>query len=103
MHPALQSKSTELEQLCVRHRVRRLSVFGSASRGGFEPGASDFDFLVDFLPMPPGDHAENYFNLMEDLERLFDAGIDLVESQPIRNPYFRRSVEASLQSLYDAA
>lgn len=40
---------TALEELCRRHRVRELSVFGSAARGEMRPD-SDIDLLVEFLP-----------------------------------------------------
>jgi len=36
-----------LADFCRRHRIRRLSVFGSALRDDFRPD-SDVDFLVEF-------------------------------------------------------
>jgi predicted nucleotidyltransferase len=39
----------EIVDICRRHQVRELSVFGSAVRGELRPD-SDLDFLVDFLP-----------------------------------------------------
>jgi len=44
-----------------------------------------------------------YFSLAEDLEKLFSRPIDLVEPDPIRNPYFRKSVEETQVELYAAA
>ena len=38
-----------IAEICRRHQVRELSLFGSAARGEMRPD-SDFDFLVDFLP-----------------------------------------------------
>jgi uncharacterized protein len=38
-----------LEQLCQRHRIRRLSLFGSVLKGTARPD-SDIDLLVEFLP-----------------------------------------------------
>lgn len=38
-----------LEAFCRRHGIRRLSVFGSAVRGGFG-SESDIDLLVEFEP-----------------------------------------------------
>jgi len=37
--------------LCRRHRVARLHLFGSAAREDFRPGMSDVDLLVEFSPM----------------------------------------------------
>ena len=53
--------------------------------GTFNPRTSDFDFLVEFLPLPEGKHADAYFGLREDLEALFERPIDLVMTQAIRN------------------
>ena len=39
----------KIAELCKKHRVRELSLFGSRSRGDNRPD-SDFDLLVDFLP-----------------------------------------------------
>ncbi len=35
--------------VCRRHRVQRLSLFGSRVRGD-NSDSSDFDFIVDFFP-----------------------------------------------------
>ena len=37
MHPTVATHSAEIRQLCARHQVRRLEVFGSASRGEDKP------------------------------------------------------------------
>jgi predicted nucleotidyltransferase len=78
-------------------------VFGSATSRGFDPATSDVDLLVEFDKMPPAEHADHYFGLQEDLEALLERPIDLVEPGPIRNPYFRQSVEASKVLLFEAA
>ncbi len=93
----------ELARICSARRVRRLLLFGSAVRGGFDPARSDVDLLVEFEPMPPGRHTDAFFGLQEDLERLFGRVVDLVEDEAVRNPYFRESVERSHVELYAAA
>lgn len=103
MYRAVEEKKPELIDLCISHRVRRLALFGSAVSERFDPSASDLDFLVEFHPMPPAEHAEHFFRLMEDLQALFGLPIDLIESAPIRNPYFRAAIEESRVDLYDAA
>jgi hypothetical protein len=45
----------------------------------------------------------HYFGLQEDLEALLELPVDLVEPGPIRNPYFKQSVEASKVLLFEAA
>lgn len=102
MHPAVTSREADLRRLCAQHGVRRLAIFGSAAAAGATT-VGDFDFLVEFRPMPPVEHADSYFGLLADLERLFHAPVDLVERDALRNPFFKRSIEASRVVLYDAA
>ncbi len=102
MNAIVQDKIAELVDICHKHSVRRLALFGSAVNERSTPAPTDLDFLVEFKPMPPAKHADNYFGLLEDLERLFGLAVDLVELEPIRNPYFREAVEETQVALYDA-
>ena len=56
--PALSPEFTEhaaaLADLCRRHRVQRLELFGSAATGQDDPARSDLDFLVEFEPLADG-------------------------------------------------
>ncbi len=101
MSPFLTTHTAAIERLCLRHEVARLDVFGSAVRGDFDPGRSDLDFLVSFCP--DATNLENYLALAEGLESLLGRKVDLVIERAIRNPYFRRSVEASRQPVYARA
>jgi predicted nucleotidyltransferase len=42
---------------CRRFGVLSLGLFGSATREDFRAGTSDLDFVVEFAPMAPHDHA----------------------------------------------
>ena len=104
MFRTIEENRGELTRLCAFHKVLRLSLFGSATTDRFDPEQSDLDFLVvEFKPMSPKERADHYFSLMEDLQALFGISIDLVESAPICNPFFRAAVEETRISLYDAA
>jgi uncharacterized protein len=97
----IEQHSSELTEVCRRHHVRTLEVFGSASVGGqFDPDRSDLDFLVDFQSMPPGAHSRAYFGLWFDLEDLFGRKADLVETPAVTNPYFLREIHSSRRVLY---
>lgn len=102
MNSILEDKALELREICRRRQVLRLSLFGSALNGSFDAGSSDFDFLVLFPALSPAQHADCYFGLQEDLERLFERPVDLLEPGPIRNPYFRQAVEQSQVLIYAA-
>jgi len=69
----------------------------------FDPAASDIDFVVEFEPMTPAEHAEAYFGLAEDLARVFGREVDLVELSAVQNPIFRRSVEETRRDIYAVA
>ena len=102
MHPELARHREALERLCRQFHVRRLELFGSAATGRDRPGESDFDFLVEFEPLPPGQYADAYFGLLFGLEDLFARPIDLVSPEAITNPYFREAVEESKVLIFAA-
>ena len=98
--PLVANRKQQIRTLCQRHHVKRLEVFGSAASDNFNPESSDIDFLVDYQLLPPAQHADAYFGLLEDLQSLFGRSIDLVEDKAIENPYFRASVDETRQPIY---
>lgn len=103
MHCLIEAKRAALVQLCTQYRVRRLELFGSATGERFDPDTSDLDFLVEFQALSPREHADAFFGLMEELQKMFGRPVDLVELRAIRNPYFRQAVEQTRTLLYAAA
>lgn len=95
-------RGEELKELCRRHHVERLELFGSAATGQFNPPASDLDFLVQFVPLTPSQRADAYFGLLHGLEDLFDRRIDLVTVEAIGNRWFLRSIDPQRTVLYAA-
>jgi hypothetical protein len=92
-----------LKHLCLKYRVKRLELFGSAQTGkNFDPEKSDLDFLVEFLLLKPGEYADTYFGLLEDLENLFARHVDLVMVRAVKNPYFLEAINKSRKVLYAA-
>jgi predicted nucleotidyltransferase len=95
-------KRPNLFELCRRFGVQRLHVFGSAATGAFRKETSDLDFLVSFNDRrPTADYANRVLDFADALERLFARPVDLVTEQSVRNPYFRRALEASRQLIYE--
>jgi hypothetical protein len=91
-----------LKDLCLKHRVRRLELFGSAADQGFDPESSDLDFLVEFQQLRGNEYADAYFGLLEDLKALFHREVDLVVESAVKNPYLRQSIDRSRKLLYAA-
>jgi predicted nucleotidyltransferase len=98
----IDERREDLDRLCRRFHVKTLEVFGSAASGSFDAARSDVDFLVDFLPLSPGAHADAYFGLWFALRDLFRREVDLVETPAIKNPYFLRAIDRQRQVLYAA-
>jgi hypothetical protein len=94
----------ELRALCRRFHVRRLDLFGSATRGGdFDPARSDLDFLVEFDRGAPGALSlDTFLGLKASLEALFGRSVDLVEPGAVHNPYLKASIERSREPVFAA-
>ena len=98
----VEQKKGEIAELCRRYRVERIALFGSAASGRFDAGSSDLDFVVRFAErQPTGSYAERYLDFADSLERLFQRRVDLVTEQSIRNPWFRREIEATREVVYE--
>ncbi len=88
--------------LCKKYRVTTMYVFGSANTDAFNEN-SDIDFLISFRnDVGLNEYADNYFDLMFELEELFGRNVDLVVEKTLTNPYFIRSIEQTKQLIYAA-
>ena len=92
--------SDALSNLCAAYEVKRLELFGSASRSDFNLENSDLDFLVEFGDTHSRGAFDQYFGLKEALEQLFQRSVDLVEVKAIKNPYFRQAIEKDKVLVY---
>jgi uncharacterized protein len=92
----------DIRAICVKYGVKKLTLFGSAARGEFDPETSDFDFIYEFLPgRTPG---LAFFSMKEELEQLLGRRVDLVPQVPIRNPYLRKHIDShAIVPVYEAA
>jgi predicted nucleotidyltransferase len=89
----------KIHDLCNRHRVAHLFAFGSVLTDNFRPD-SDIDFIVDFSDVQLFEYADNYFGLKHSLENLLNRNIDLLEDKAIKNPFLRKSIDASKKLIY---
>lgn len=98
----IDSRLEPLRELCKKHSVSRLLVYGSVVREDFDPSRSDIDLLVDFLPSLGHFYFDTYLDLLEDLERLFGRPVDLGTLDATYNPYVLRTIEQDKELLYAA-
>jgi predicted nucleotidyltransferase len=101
MNALVAERQSALAELCRRYGVERLDLFGSAATGEFDPASSDLDFIVRFGDREPGTYLARYLDFAEALERLFQRRVDLLTERSIRNPFFRREVEATRRTIYE--
>ena len=99
--PLVASRTPQIRNLCRRHHVKRLDIFGSAVNGDFHPDESDIDFLVQFDDSPEAQRFETRFQLTEELKALFGRSVDLVDDSAIQNPYFRDEVDQTREPIYE--
>ena len=96
----IDSNKDKLFELCEKHRVKELYLFGSVLNENFHD-TIDVDLLVQFHQMDLMDYFDNYMDLKGPLEQLFERKVDLVENQAIKNPIFRRIVDREKQLVYE--
>ncbi|HRT81358.1 MAG TPA: nucleotidyltransferase domain-containing protein [Bacteroidales bacterium] len=96
----IESNIDRLFELCEKHKVKELYIFGSILTDKFRD-SSDIDMLVQFYQIDLNDYFDNYMELKENLEELFKRPVDLVENQAIKNPIFRRIVDREKQLIYE--
>jgi predicted nucleotidyltransferase len=90
---------TKLAELCRRHRIRRLALFGSALRDDFGP-ESDVDVLVEF---EAGTRVGlRFVTIQDELSELLGRGVDL-NTPGFLSPHFRERVLSTAVPLYEAA
>jgi len=100
MNPLIEDNREELNILCIRYGMRRLSLFGSAATGGWSPETSDLDFLID-----PGDYddrvARRLMGFLAGLERLFGDRFDAITERSLRTVAMREEVNRTAITLYE--
>jgi predicted nucleotidyltransferase len=89
----------KLNELCLRHNVEKIYLFGSALNTNFNT-KSDIDLLVKFAPIELAEYFDNYINFKENLESLFGNKVDLLEEQALKNPILIKSINQSKKLIY---
>lgn len=87
--------------LCKKYKVAKLWVFGSILTPRFNDD-SDVDLSVSFRKDEIAllDYADNFLDFLDELKTLFGRDVDLVSEDAVRNPYFRRKLDATKQLIY---
>ncbi len=99
IHHGIAIPKDRIADFCRRHRIRRLSLFGSILRDDFGPD-SDIDVLVEFEPGATPGFA--FFGLQEELSEMLGRRVDL-NTPGFLSDYFRDEVMREAEVQYDAA
>jgi predicted nucleotidyltransferase len=95
-------KREEIAALCRQYTIRKLELFGSATGPDFNPETSDLDFIVDLGEYERG-VGKRFLRFCNALEALMGRSVDVITIRQIHNPYFRASVNATREVIYDAS
>jgi hypothetical protein len=103
MHGLIEQQRGAIAEMCRRHRVRRLDVFGSGARGAdFDPERSDVDLLVEFDSTGGKPTLKAFFALRAELAAVLGRRVDLVMAGSVSNPYLKTEVDRTREPLYAA-
>lgn len=89
-----------LKRLVEEHGLARLAAFGSSVRSDFRPD-SDVDVMVEALPSSPL-RLETILDIQEQLERLLDRDVDVVNVRALNDTVLRRAQKEGVV-LYERA
>jgi len=100
MNQIITDRANEIIRLCVTYDVKNLYAFGSVCNAKFND-LSDIDLLVAFdKNISIEKYTDNYFELHEQLERLFNRKIDLMTDNSLSNPYLIQTIDQTKQLIY---
>lgn len=101
MNELIQRSLDQIVNVCKKHSVKTLELFGSATRSDFND-KSDVDFLYEFEngKINELDYADNYFEFLFSLESLLGRKIDLLPARKSRNRYLTKRIDAEKIKIY---
>lgn len=98
----IQNRLHEIIATCKEHHVEAIALFGSAARNTMHKD-SDIDLLVEFSNgIDVLEYADNYFSLLDKLQKILNKKVDLVSSRSLKNPVLKEEIFQSKIDLYAA-
>jgi uncharacterized protein len=88
----------KIQDFCRRHQVRQLALFGSILQDDFRPD-SDVDVLVEFEEGSTRTLFD-HIRAEEELEKIFDRKVDLVEKKTLKNPFRKYHILNNHEVIY---
>lgn len=101
--PRIDIPKDQIATFCRKWKITELALFGSVLREDFRSD-SDVDVLVSFSP-DSDRWVEHLLDMKEELERLFERPVDLVEKRLVegcRNYIRRKHILSHMETVYAA-
>jgi len=95
----LEKYQSEIDRICQKYNVKKLTIFGSALSDQFEE-SSDIDFLLELKTTDGG--IKKYMNIKFELEKLFIRPVDLVMPKAITNQRIKKYMYSNTREVYAA-
>lgn len=87
--------------LCRKYKVVKLWVFGSILTDRFNDQSDvDFSVIFDDKSIPRLDFADIFFDFLNGLKAILGREVDIVFDDCVKNPYFRKELDATKQLIY---
>ena len=100
MTSLIEKNRQKLFDICRRYHVSVLEEFGSAVTDEFDEERSDIDFLVEFDSSVREKRFDNFFAFLEELKKLFNRPVDLIEPGGLKNPYLIERINQTRKRIY---
>lgn len=95
----IETNMNKIIALCKKYKVARLWVFGSILTSRFNDD-SDVDFSVEFQNNMIDDIFVVFFDFIEEMQSILGRKVDMVDETAIKNPYFRKELDATKTLIY---
>ena len=88
----------DIEKLCIKYKIKELSIFGSAIRDDFNEN-SDVDLLISFINnMEVG--LFEVFDVEEELSQLLKRKIDIIPKEGLTLPVRKERILSTREIIY---
>jgi len=99
----IKNQSESFRDLCSSHQVKYVYAFGSSVTDKFQEETSDIDLLVEIDEPDPVSRGEKLMSLWDKLEAFFHRKVDMLTESSIKNPFLRKSIDATKVLVYDGS
>jgi uncharacterized protein len=98
----IENKLPAIIELCKKHNLKSLYLFGSATDSKKFNEKSDVDFLYEYdkAKIEELQYADNYFDFLFSLENILKRNIDLMPNEKLKNPYLSRQINSEKIKIY---